>query len=514
MSQNQRIHVSEDAPCNFFDRLDEDAVVLILMHLRVKQLIRTSSVCKQFQALTHEVLCRKLNLESEQVKCLVDVLKGENVFITGGAGCGKSHVLKTIIKCMGHENVAITASTGCAAAILGASTFHSACGLGLGKAPARVIVQNIVEGFRSNYSRLRSMKALVVDEVGMLTGDLFDKAGEVIGLLRRSYARKYDAMMVNAQATTPFDNVQIILCGDALQLPPVNVESEKWIFDAKCWQKLDFKVHVLKHVHRQQNAKFIEILQRMRVGESKLSDLSYLIQNSAKQPIEGSLKLFALNCYADCENDEKMKQINATRHLFNSIDSAKEPNTPPQVLGAMLKHCPAQPKLELKVGARVMCLKNIIEGQLVNGSVGTVKEINHVYFNEGGNPTSIRYVVIVVEFDGHLGEDSFEHRFQTHVPGEEVSQENVFAIYGQNHKKVAQRIQIPLRLAWAISIHKSQGQSLSNVSIDFSNTFSAGQAYTALSRVKCIETAYIRGLKMSHMRMVDPRASQFYSSAS
>lgn len=510
MSENKRASTLDGVPYNFFDNLGNDVIVLILKRLGLKTLIQTFSVCKQFEALTYEVLCCKLKLEHEQVRCVIDVLKGENVFITGGAGCGKSHVLKTIIKHIGHENVAVTASTGCAAAVLGASTFHGACGLGLGKAPASVIVKGIVEGFRSDYPRLRSMKALVVDEVGMLTGDLFDKAGEVIGSLRRSHARKYDAMMVNAQATVPFDNVQIILCGDALQLPPVNVESEKWIFDAKCWRKLDFKVHVLKHVHRQQNAEFIEVLQRMRIGESTISDLSFLIQNSAKNPPNGALKLYALNFNADRENDEKLRQLNTAQHLFNSIDVATTPNTLPPALDAMLKHCPSQQRLILKVGARVMCLKNIIEGKLVNGSIGTVKEVNRVYYNEGGNPTSIRYVVIVVEFDGHLGEEPFEHRFQSHVPGEEVRQENVFATYGQNHKKIATRIQIPLRLAWAISIHKSQGQTLSNVMIDFSNTFSPGQAYTALSRVKSIETAFIRGLKMSHMRMVNPRASRFY----
>jgi hypothetical protein len=130
------------------------------------------------------------------------------------------------------------------------------------------------------------------------------------------------------------------------------------------------------------------------------------------------------------------------------------------------------------------------------------------------NPTNqlIHFVNIEVEFDGQLGSDSHLYVFQTHVLGKQVEPENLFTTRGSDNKKLAQRIQIPLRLAWAISIHKSQGMSLNNVEIDFQRTFSKGQAYTALSRVKTLSNSYIRGLRLEHMRMVASKPMQFYRS--
>ena len=453
------------------------------------------------------ILQIELNLSDEQMKCFRDAMRGENVFITGGAGCGKSHILKKIIECKGNKNMAVTASTGCAAAIIGASTFHSTCALGLGKAPVKAIVHKIVNENRYAYLRIKSMKTLIVDEVGMLTGRLFDKAGDVIGMLRRMYGTTYDSITSNAQPTAPFDDLQLILCGDALQLPPVDQDTEGWIFEAKCWKKLDFKVHVLSQVHRQQDVRFIQILQRMRMGQSTISDLSYLIQNSSKTPIPDCLKLYAVNAPADNENEMQLAELPGRAHRFFAIDSGSNPNIHESCLKDILKHCPCPSLLILKVGARVMCLKNVSEN-LSNGSIGTVEDI----FQSAGENQFTARVCVLVNFDGQLGSSSFKHTFSTHIIGEEVQPENMFTIRGQNNNKLAQRIQIPLRLAWAVSIHKSQGMSLEGVHVDFQRTFAPGQAYTALSRVKTLPNCYIRGLKLSHMKMVAPKAVEFYTS--
>lgn len=490
-----------------FDWLDDDVLHMILSRIQSRQRRTTNLVSKRFLRVGMAVLQIELSLSDEQMKCFKDAMRGKNVFITGGAGSGKSHLLKKIIQYKGREGIDVTASTGCAAAIIGAATFHSTCALGLGKAPVRSIVHKIVNENKYAYSRIKSMKTLVVDEVGMLTGRLFDKAGDVIGSVRRMYGTTYDSITSNAQSTVPFDDLQLIICGDALQLPPVDEESEGWIFEAKCWKKLDFKVHVLSQVHRQQDVRFIEILQRMRMGLSTISDLSYLIQNSSKTPIPDCLKLYAVNAPAVNENEMRLAELPGRAHRFCAIDSGSDPNMNESRLKEILVHCPCPSLLILKIGARVMCLKNVSEC-LSNGSIGTVEDIFQCK-NEDGDAMK---VCVRVKFDGQLGGPSFNHSFSTHIIGKEVQPENIFTIRGHQNKKLAQRIQIPLRLAWAVSIHKSQGMSLDGVHVDFQRTFASGQAYTALSRVKTLSNCYIRGLKLSHMKMVSPKAINFYTS--
>ena len=451
--RGESMHAPRAANVPMFDLIDDDALCIIASYLQTTKRSNFARTCKRFLAMSHYYLGIELNLSNEQLVCFLDAMRGANVFITGAAGSGKSHLLKAIIRCLGRENVAVTASTGCAAAVIGASTFHSTCALGLGKAPAKVIVKRIVEDNIYAYRRIRSLKTLVVDEVGMLTGNLFDKAGQVLGSIRRIIGFDYSSMMKNAQPILPFDTVQLILCGDALQLPPVDHESDGWIFEAKCWKELDLKVHVLKNVHRQQDVRFIQTLQRIRLGQATISDLSYLIQNSAKTPMENALKLYAVNAPADYENETRLAQLPGESHRFCSIDTGTNPNVPDEYVQDLLKHCLAPRVLVLKRGARVMCLKNITP-DLVNGSIGTVKQFSFCR-NEA---QSIIQVHVTVEFDGQLGQPSFTYTFSTHIIGREVNPDLVFTVRGQDHKKLAQRIQLPLRLAWAVSIHKSQGK--------------------------------------------------------
>ena len=216
---------------------------------------------------------------------------------------------------------------------------------------------------------------------------------------------------------------------------------------------LGLKTHLLTHVHRQQDTKFIEILKRMRVGASTHSDLNHLVGNSAQVQCEHALKLFAVNAPANDENHNNLVKLPGPFHPFAAIDSANDPNVKEAYLQEMLKHCPAPKMLFIKEKARVMCLKNV-DHRLVNGSLGTVKRVFPMY----NSVNSLVQVGVMVEFDGNLGEDGFAHTFYTHRLGEQVDPANHFTIRGQNNKKLAQRIQLPLRLAWAVSIHQSQGK--------------------------------------------------------
>lgn len=484
--------------------LDDDTLVQIALKLPLRKRGWMGCVTKQLRRVVRRSIGEELGLVAEQVDAFTAAMNGENVFITGGAGVGKSHLLSKIMAHLPIHGLAVTASTGCAAAIIGAVTFHSTLALGLGKPPAPVIVRRIMDNKWAK-ARLYSLETLVVDEVAMLTGGLFDKAGAVVGNVRRNYGHTHGSLISNSHPTVPWDTVQLILCGDFLQLPPVDVATNGWLFDAKCWNRLDLKTHILKHVHRQQDRNFVEILQRMRFGRCTPADHAYLVGHSAQVEPEGALKLFATNAPSDACNHETLVGLEGRFHVFNAIDSGYVSSTPNEQIEQSLRHCPAPKQLLLKVNARVMCLRNV-HTRLVNGSLGTVSTVYPV-MNDNGD---IKHVDVVVTFDGQLGEESFAHTFSTHAMDTPTRIENVFTVSGQANRTVATRIQIPLRLAWACSVHKSQGMSLSRVSIDFHRTFADGQAYVALSRAKTLESVYIRGLQLQHMQMADPKALAFY----
>ena len=499
-------HVPSKA-CLFAD-LDDDVLTWIVSCIHVGNRGRLACSSRQFADLVRRLAMRDLGLVPEQFDCFLDAMMGKNVFVTGAAGSGKSHLLKLIVSHL--PNVLSTASTGCAAAVLGAFTFHSVCGLGVSRSvSASSIVDRLILHDRSRCGPLRNMDTLVVDEAGMLTGELFDKASEVVrgvrGVKPHWRGKPTDA---------PFGGVQLILCGDVMQLPPIEANGRlTWIFEAGCWERLQFKVHALQHAHRQiGDSHFHSVLSRSRVGTATASDLEYLQRNSSQDPIHDAIKLFARNLPAEMENDRRLLELEGRMHRFDAIDCSTNPNTDVEELRRRLESCAAPKMLYLKIGARVMCLKNIVDGVLVNGSLGTVTD---VYPSRNAHGRLVQ-VHVVVQFDAKDGEAPHTHTFSTHVRGRELNPNIVFYVQSSatrsgrvDNTKAAQRIQLPLKLAWAISIHKSQGMTLDKVEIDFKNTFSYGQAYTALSRVKTLEKAHIKNLALSHLNMVNKKTLAF-----
>ena len=382
-------------------------------------------------------------------------------------GVGKSYTLKKVIQYLRPESYAVTASTGCAAAIIGATTVHSTLGLGLGTQPVIAYVTKIRKDNPFVFQRVRSLRTLVIDEVGMLDGKLFDKAGHVVAQVQRNYTGD---LLANTAPSLAWGDVQLIICGDFLQLSPVGVSSGGWIFDSKSWAELAFRNHIFTMIHRQHgDGPFAQILSRMRLGQSTAADLAYVLANAAAEEPEGALKLFAVNEPADKVNHAKMCELvraGAKPIKFTAIDAGP---------AHLLTHSPAAKELVLCIAARVLCLKNLDVG-LVNGSMGTVTDIRPFYRpgTHGTDTPEVAGCRISVLFDGVLGSEPQLYAFSTYDPDVPDDRCLKFTIKGKGDQEVASRFQIPLRHAWACSIHRSQGMSLDKVSIDFDRCFAEG----------------------------------------
>lgn len=449
------------------------------------------------------VVCRafeiNLNLSEEQARAFLDAMVGKNLFISGGAGVGKSHLLSTIRRSLMPYRTVMTASTGAAACRVNGRTLHSALRLRDGSSDIKELIRRAF--LDSTFvSGMTITKTLIIDEVSMLDGVLFDKAAAVAAAVRKWSKRTVESMLANGgiAALKPFESFQIIVCGDFMQLPPVQVNMNGWAFEARAWRELKLRNHIFAHVHRQtEDRPFASILCRMRLGESTDTDMEYLSANSAHAPIENALHLFAVNVLADQYNENAMATLRTHRHRFWAKDTGQVD---------MIKNCMAPKELILCEGARVMCVKNL-STTIVNGSTGQVTQIQVL-----GNALA-RYARVTVQFDPSPGSERGDaHTFETDREGSELlSSDNQFTISSFGGREIAWRRQLPLRLAWAISIHKSQGMSLDSCVINFTNAFANGQAYVALSRVKRLSTLYFSGLTNDLVKKVSATAKAWYA---
>jgi len=495
--------------------LAEDQLVDIIGQVPRKSRRGIWASCSLLRRLSLAVLGTDLDLHHEQVDAFLMAMAGHNVVITGGAGTGKSHLLRAIITNMPKSGLCVTASTGAAAALVGGTTLHSALGLGLGKQSVNGILHNLRDKYDTR-NRLLDMQTLIVDEAFMLDAAIFDKAGGVLGNGQVMFARRgtshFSQLMASAasQNPPPFGQTQVILCGDGLQLPPVSAADCGFVFESKAFNKLGFKIKVLKQVHRQADVAFSNVLNRIRVGQAAQADVDYLLANSSPGPVEDAIQLFCTNAPADALNDARLRALQSRLHSFHALDTSSL-TMPVDRLDALLAHCPAPKLLLLKVGARVVCLRNLNNG-IFNGSLGTVVSIEPSTHTPDGRVSTVS---IRVCFDGVFGHPPVTHTFTTIESGANTAAEIpvtwTFPI-GQMKKKVAQRVQIPLKLAWAISVHKSQGMSLASANVDLTGVFESGQAYTALSRLRSLDRAHFKNLRLRTVGAVNRTALKFYHS--
>jgi ATP-dependent exoDNAse (exonuclease V) alpha subunit len=384
---------------------------------------------------------------------------GQNSFLTGPPGAGKSWLIRAFVEgARRTQKVAITASTGIAGTHIGGMTLHSFAGLGVRESYGRRDINEIAEKPWVSV-RIRNADVLIVDEVSMLHPATFEAADAVCKKVRRS--------------SDPFGGLQVVLCGDFFQLPPVSKDGmADFIYGSDVWDELDPSVLYLSEQFRQSDDRLLEILHAIRDGEVNSDHVAQLqARMHAELPTDVvPTRLHTHNVNVDRVNAVELGRIKGKSERYQMVSSGPE-----KLVAAMRNSCLAPDVLDLKVGAAVMFVKNNITDGYINGTLGTV-----VGFDDERRPMvkTDRGVTIAVESQTWETED----------------------IRG---KKVASLVQLPLRLAWAISVHKSQGMSLTAAEIDLSNAFVEGLGYVALSRVTTMNGIRLLGLNERALRVSD-----------
>jgi hypothetical protein len=400
-------------------------------------------------------------------KDALHILKlGTSVFLTGGAGTGKSHVLKEYIEYLKNHEIphAVTASTGIAATHIGGVTIHSWSGIGA-KEYLNSYDLDALEGRKQLWDRYQRTQVLIIDEISMLSGVFLDTLNTVAKHMRRN--------------ELPFGGMQIILCGDLFQLPPVTRGQESLSIDAKAWAELKPAVCYLQEQYRQQDAAFLEILNALRsqtITDEHLSTLQE--RHSDDETIELDVtitRIYTHNANVDSENEKKLASLAGRKEEYTMHTKGKEHH-----VQALKKGCLAPEKLILKEGAQVIFVKNNLEKGYVNGTRGEV-----VGFSSQGFP-----------------------KVRTTNGSEMLVEAVEWSLENDNGKTIASITQLPLRLAWAITVHKSQGMSLDAAIIDISGAFAPGMGYVALSRVRTLKGLTLTGFSRDALRM-HPRIVTF-----
>ncbi|KAL2611754.1 hypothetical protein R1flu_023446 [Riccia fluitans] len=433
---------------------------------------------------------KKIKLSKQQLKVLKAISMGDSVFLTGSAGTGKSFVLEFAIRVLkakyGASAVFVTASTGLAACALGGTTVHAFAGIGLGVGSKESLADK-VKSRKDSRMRWQAAKALIVDEISMIDGELFDKL-DYIGRIVRNNPR-------------PFGGLQLIVTGDFYQLPPVNPETPNkyFAFDADCWNRCFHLQMELQHVFRQSDQDFVGLLNEIRRGGC--SSENEVTLRSCTGPVDQSSGIVLTRLYprkvdVSRENEQNLRALNQPTVMFIAKDEARNDFAKRQ-----LDNVRVEAIIALCVGAQVMLAKNLDSSVgLVNGARGVVvgfctpddpraSEMNkaHISVSPSGVWPLVRFACDNVE------------RF--------VAPESWSVLDGE--VEVAKRTQVPLSLAWALSVHKCQGMTLDRVETDLSRAFDYGMVYVALSRVKSLQGLRLIGFDPTKIR-VHPKVARFY----
>ncbi|PIV90348.1 helicase [Candidatus Gracilibacteria bacterium CG17_big_fil_post_rev_8_21_14_2_50_48_13] len=398
----------------------------------------------------------------------LDILKmGRNVFLTGAPGTGKTYVLRSYVRYLRDHGVfpVLSSPTGIAASHIGGMTIHSCFGLGhVEEVPSPSYLKRAL-GKPLVRRRLSGMQVLIVDEVSMLSPVLF----ETMDLMLR-LAKEKDV---------PFGDVQVVFSGDFFQLAPVSRTREeiRYAWQTPLWEALGFHTCYLHEVYRQRDGELLTLLEEIRCGNVSEGSMDALRRRYRRLPkvLVEPTKLYTHNADIDRINAERLEALDGRSATFLMKEQG-----PPDKTKKILSSSLLSPALQLKVGAAVMFIKNSPQGEFINGTMGTVLDFDE----EDGYP--------LVETEGGL----------IHATPLEWLMED------EEGKTEAKVTQVPLRLAWAITVHKSQGMTLDAAEIDLSKTFEPGQGYVALSRLKTMDGLMLMGMNQVAL-LVDEVVSSY-----
>lgn len=394
----------------------------------------------------------------DQALALEIMLSGESVLLTGPAGAGKTFVLNQFIRISKAEgkHVSVTATTGLAATHLGGTTIHAWAGIGISDELPHGFADHVSKGRRDI---IEKTDILIIDEISMLHDFRLDMVDTACRLIRK-------------KPDVPFGGIQVIMSGDFFQLPPINRDSGRaggFVVYSDVWRDLDPTICYLEEQHRQDDEKLLEILNALRAGDVRRHHAELLLERADISLPDGDLtELHTTNIDVDRLNQKKLAQLGGDEVSYQQSTTGAA-----NYVESLQRSVLAPAELVLKEGALVMAVKNATDRRYANGSLGVVVDFDVltnypiVEFKNGRTVTMLP--------------ETWEQR--------------------DGDKKRASITQVPLRLAWAITVHKSQGMTLDAARIDLGKAFVEGMGYVALSRVKNLENLYLGGLNRMALRV-------------
>ena len=407
-----------------------------------------------------------MNLTDCQNQALSLLKRDSNVFLTGEAGTGKSFLIQEYLKHAPESD--LLASTGAAAVLIEGRTFHSFFGLGILEGGSKKTIKKALKNGKL-LERLRNCSQVVIDEVSMLSGEVLETAEQIARKARKSH--------------DPWGGIRVVAVGDFAQLPPVNRYDEKkdWAFCHSIWEKSQFQEICLKTTVRFVDSEFYSILKALRMGHLSPKSIELLNERTTQDYPEDITHLYPRRAMVQKFNQDRLDQIDEPLKKFPSTYKGS-----PKNVKNLKKQAPIPEILELKKGAYIMMQKNDIgysglPGRWVNGSTGWIKDMDEEK--------------LTIEL----------------VNGKTVTTKtSTFSLLDADGEVSAQVSNFPVQLAYASTIHKSQGQTLDRAVISLKNLWESGQAYVALSRLRSLQGLYLTGWSLNSFH-VDSEVTDFYN---